>query len=102
MKYYSLLDILIVYTLFIINTVSTATNTNEPLETCTDDKGFKNMLKTKPNLLVLFGKSSSDVRDVYKLLKEVNTAVKGKATVAYIDCRYTNFISLILINAYLV
>ena len=89
MKYINLLSNLILYSLFIINittVVFAATNTNEPLETCDDDKGFKNILKTRPNLLVLFGKSPSDVRDVYKLLKEVNAAVKGLATIAYVDC----------------
>ena len=68
-----------------IEIVLSAVN-NEALETCQDEKCFKNMLKTKPNLLILFSKSDNDVKDVYKLLKEVNLAVKGIASVAYINC----------------
>ena len=66
--------------------VQSAKNNNEGLETCQDEKCFKNLLKTKPNLLVLFSKSDSEIKNIYKLLKEVNLAVKGTATVAYINC----------------
>lgn len=56
------------------------------LETCQDEKGFKNMLKTRPNLLVLFSKSDVEVREVLKLLKEVNLVIKNTATIGYINC----------------
>lgn len=72
---------------YLVNRTNAASS-DAPLETCPDEKCFKNLLKTRPNLLVLFSKSDSTVKDVYKLLKEVNTAVKGLATVAYINCEY--------------
>ena len=68
----------------LIQTIKSAAH--EALESCEDEKGFKNLLKTKPNLLMLFSKSDSEVRDIYKLLKEVNIAVKGIASIAYINC----------------
>lgn len=30
---------------------------NQQLETCEDEKGFKNLIKTRPNLLILFSRS---------------------------------------------
>ena len=34
---------------------------NNQLETCKDEKEFKNLLKTKPNLLILFGKNGKKI-----------------------------------------
>lgn len=79
---------LLAYCLFLIvtyaHTALAAVSNN--LETCQDEKGFKNMLKTRPNLLVLFSKSDAEVREVLKLLKEVNLVIKNSATIGYINC----------------
>ena len=83
MNTYIIWSILLVF--INIKLVQSASNNNEVLETCLDEKCFKNMLKTKPNLLVLFSKSDSEIKNIYNLLKEVNQAVKGVATVAYIN-----------------
>ena len=79
MKYLTLL-------LALILVAKAKAGSSDPLETCPDEKCFKSLLKTRPNLLVLFSKSDAVVKDVYKLLKDVNSAVKGLATVAYINC----------------
>jgi len=84
MNTYIIWSILLVF--INIKLVQSASNNNEVLETCLDEKCFKNMLKTKPNLLILFSKSDSEIKNIYSLLKEVNQAVKGVATVAYINC----------------
>ena len=34
---------------------------SQALETCKDEKEFKNMLKTRPNLLILFSKSGKKI-----------------------------------------
>lgn len=56
------------------------------LETCTNEKEFKNLLKTKPNLLILFGKNDAESKGFIKLLKEVNPKVAGLASIAYVNC----------------
>ena len=43
---------------------STASN-DASLETCNDEKQFKSLIKTKPNLLVLFSKSSKNIFLIY-------------------------------------
>jgi hypothetical protein len=47
---------LLISVLVLCNIANGATN-NDLIEGCEDEKGFKNMLKARPNLLVLFSKS---------------------------------------------
>jgi hypothetical protein len=37
------------------------------LESCTDEKEFKNLLKTKPNLLILFSKAGKSIFHIVKV-----------------------------------
>jgi hypothetical protein len=42
---------------FMVKLINAATPTSS-VESCKDEKELKNLLKTKPNLLILFSKSS--------------------------------------------
>lgn len=84
---------------------------NSIIETCKDEKEFKNLLKTRPNLLILFSKNGKKklkifylnqsnmyldavAKDKLKILKEVSIEVKNLATIAYINCEYILFFKL--------
>ncbi|EDO41376.1 predicted protein, partial [Nematostella vectensis] len=56
------------------------------IEEVNDVKPFKKLLRTNKNLLVLFAKSEKDASKKLSLLGEVAMAIKGKGTVAFINC----------------
>ena len=43
---------------FLIVKLTNAATPSSSIESCKDEKELKNLLKTKPNLLILFSKSS--------------------------------------------
>lgn len=59
---------------------------NPGIELFEDEKTFKSLLKTRPNLLVMFSKSDEDARESLKIFKEVGKEIKGKAAIAYSNC----------------
>ena len=59
------------------------------VQTFDDHKDFKKLLRTKNNVLVTFfsGMTSSKTnQDFYKIMKELAELIKGKGTVASVDC----------------
>ena len=54
---------------FCVATGVTRAAVSNQLESCTDEKEFKNLLKTKPNLLILFSKAGKSIL----LIKSVKT-----------------------------
>ncbi len=50
---------LVIFCYLAVNLTESASNNQ--LETCKDEKEFKNLLKTKPNLLILFGKNGKKI-----------------------------------------
>jgi hypothetical protein len=92
-------------TLFIFNFTNASKNFD--VERCEDEKCFKNLLKTRPNLLICFAKignynlyalyniikqeihflfKESEAKEPLKLFRDVSQSIKGTATVALIDC----------------
>ncbi len=54
----NLIGLKLLISLFILfNLSKAASNNNDLIESCEEEKCFKNMLKTKPNMLVVFSKS---------------------------------------------
>ncbi|XP_078232773.1 protein disulfide-isomerase A5 isoform X1 [Pogona vitticeps] len=56
------------------------------IEKISDQKDFKKLLRTRNNVLVLYSKSSAAADSSLRLLSDVAQAVKGRATVSWIDC----------------
>ncbi|XP_021377087.1 protein disulfide-isomerase A5-like [Mizuhopecten yessoensis] len=73
--------------LILVPTHDGAKNTKGGLITEVDDpKEFKKLLRTKTNLLVIFAKSEKAVSNSMPLFNDVATEMKGKATLAFVDC----------------
>lgn len=51
-----------------------------------DIKPFKKLQRTHTNLLVLFAKSDRDASSKFEVLVDVAEEIKGKATIAYVNC----------------
>ncbi|KAL5009597.1 hypothetical protein ScPMuIL_011902 [Solemya velum] len=51
-----------------------------------DQKEFKKLLRTKTNLLVIFAKSEKAASKLNPLFEDVAEEIKGKATLAFVDC----------------
>ncbi|XP_078538157.1 protein disulfide-isomerase A5 [Lissotriton helveticus] len=56
------------------------------IEKIGDHKDFKKLLRTRNNVLVLYSKSAAAADRPLKLLSDVSQAVKGIATVSWVDC----------------
>ncbi|XP_048834761.1 protein disulfide-isomerase A5 [Brienomyrus brachyistius] len=56
------------------------------IETVSDHKDFKKLLRTRTNVLILYTKSDMSGEGHLKLLSEVAQAVKGQGTIAWINC----------------
>ncbi|KAK6485292.1 protein disulfide-isomerase A5-like [Huso huso] len=56
------------------------------IETVSDHKDFKKLLRTRTNVLILYSKSAAAGERQLKLLSDVAQAVKGQGTIAWVDC----------------
>lgn len=58
------------------------------VQTFEDHKEFKKLLRTKNNVLVTFfsGAASKEIQEFGKILKELAQLMKGKGTIASVDC----------------
>ncbi|CAM5146986.1 unnamed protein product [Eretmochelys imbricata] len=56
------------------------------IEKISDHKDFKKLLRTRNNVLVLYSKSAATAESPLRLLSDVAQAVKGRGTIAWIDC----------------
>ncbi|XP_053900334.1 protein disulfide-isomerase A5 isoform X1 [Malaclemys terrapin pileata] len=56
------------------------------IENISDHKDFKKLLRTRNNVLVLYSKSAAAAESPLRLLSDVAQEVKGRGTIAWIDC----------------
>lgn len=77
-----ILTLLVCY--LVCNVAQTAKNNQ--LLSCQTEKEYKNLIKTNPNLLIIYGKSAAAAKHDIKILKEVNSKVVGTASIAFINC----------------
>lgn len=71
----------------VTKSVTSSSSRSDLIKTCSDEKCFKNLLKTVPNLLVMFAKSDEQApRDIIRLFKSVALEVKSFAAIAYVSC----------------
>lgn len=60
--------------------------TKSVIDTISDLKEFKKLLKTRTSVLACFSKSSKDSSKLIKTLSEVAEIVRGSGTIVHVDC----------------
>ncbi|XP_041118536.1 protein disulfide-isomerase A5-like [Polyodon spathula] len=56
------------------------------IETVSDHKDFKKLLRTRTNVLILYSRSAAVGESQLKFLSDVAQAVKGQGTIAWVNC----------------
>lgn len=61
-------------------------NKNVVVDSITDIKDFKKLLRTKTNVLICFYNNYKQSQNVIKVFKDVADVIKGEGTMALVDC----------------
>ena len=74
-------------TLLILGPLCRAEGTLKNVNTITDHKAWKKLLKTRTNVLVLFANGEKNAQGILPIFEKVAYEIRGQGTLVFIDCQ---------------